>query len=240
MTEYDYSPAAYEKYLATQSRVSNWVSDQASRVPHYSNPLAHGRQPSRSHSQRSQPPRAQAPPSQVQLVSRPSNHRSHTSTSPPPAAPLIDPRHSTRVSPVQASSRPQPSRSRTLPTNAHYTAPSQPAYPGRPPPGLPQAPPGYNTAYKAYTYDPTGRNEIVLPHPRPGETYVIIPPKGRRVEVVHGSASGSHSRSTSRSSARSQTTKKSTPLLKRLLTNLSPTTERSPTYPRPPIRTRSY
>lgn len=39
MTEYDYSPAAYERYLAQQARVSNWVSDTLQQSHAYSNPF---------------------------------------------------------------------------------------------------------------------------------------------------------------------------------------------------------
>lgn len=39
MTEYDYSPAAYERYLAQQARVSNWVSDTVQQSHAYSNPF---------------------------------------------------------------------------------------------------------------------------------------------------------------------------------------------------------
>ena len=39
MTEYDYSPAAYEKYINTQVRVSNWVSTQSDHTQNYSNPF---------------------------------------------------------------------------------------------------------------------------------------------------------------------------------------------------------
>ncbi|KDQ58843.1 hypothetical protein JAAARDRAFT_56901 [Jaapia argillacea MUCL 33604] len=40
MTEYDYSPAAYERFMQTQNRVSHWVDRQSSAAPKYSNPLA--------------------------------------------------------------------------------------------------------------------------------------------------------------------------------------------------------
>lgn len=39
MTEYDYSPAAYERYMAQQTRVSNWVSDTLQQSHSYSNPF---------------------------------------------------------------------------------------------------------------------------------------------------------------------------------------------------------
>lgn len=39
MTEYDYSPAAYERYIKTQSRVSNWVASQSDHTQSYRNPF---------------------------------------------------------------------------------------------------------------------------------------------------------------------------------------------------------
>lgn len=39
MTEYDYSPAAWEHYLAQQARVSNWVSQTTAQAHSYSNPF---------------------------------------------------------------------------------------------------------------------------------------------------------------------------------------------------------
>jgi len=39
MTEYDYSPAAYDRYMRTQNRVSNWVSDSNAHERQYSNPF---------------------------------------------------------------------------------------------------------------------------------------------------------------------------------------------------------
>ena len=39
MTEYDYSPAAYERYIAQQTRVSNWVNDTVQQSHAYANPF---------------------------------------------------------------------------------------------------------------------------------------------------------------------------------------------------------
>ncbi|KAG1739801.1 hypothetical protein EDD22DRAFT_851883 [Suillus occidentalis] len=39
MTEYDYSPAAWEHYVAQQARVSNWVSQTTAQAHSYSNPF---------------------------------------------------------------------------------------------------------------------------------------------------------------------------------------------------------
>lgn len=201
MTEYDYSPEAYEKYLATQSRVSNWVSDQASRMPHYSNPFtppsnapSHvstiAPQPVRAqHHSQLQPLRIPAVDSRSPPRSSPpksSSRRSHTSPPPPLAPP---PNHSQHYSRAAAERpRPAPTRSTTLP-NAHMYQPVPPPTTQlvmRPPVHMaqvPPPPPGYKAEYRSYHYDP-GRNEIVLPPMRPGETYVIVPPRRGAVEVV--------------------------------------------------------
>jgi hypothetical protein len=39
MTEYDYSPEAYERFLANQSRVSNWVFDANQHAKEFVDPL---------------------------------------------------------------------------------------------------------------------------------------------------------------------------------------------------------
>lgn len=39
MTEYDYSPAAYERHLATQHRIANWVSQTEGHRPEFGNAL---------------------------------------------------------------------------------------------------------------------------------------------------------------------------------------------------------
>ncbi|PSS37468.1 hypothetical protein PHLCEN_2v675 [Hermanssonia centrifuga] len=164
MTEYDYSPEGYERYIATQNRVSNWVSDQVSRTPQHQAPFV-----ARSVSQ---------PPLQTRHSSSSTRDRHHSPSS------------------SRSSSRPPPRRMHT--TDVYHQSSrsghaSPPQYPPQyyqttsplsyaPPVPLPQ---GHNAMYKTYEYDHNTR-EIVLPPPRRGETYVIIPPNGRRVEVVKG------------------------------------------------------
>jgi len=204
MTEYDYSPEGYERYMATQSRVSNWVNSQAQCAHQYQSPFV--------------PRNGYTPPSQPYSPTRRSREQ-----------------HSSRSS--SSSGRPEHKRSVTAPGHSTVHKSSRPTYqhsshsqtyiPHNPP--LPR---GMEATYKTYTYDGTTK-EIVLPPPRPGEQYVIIPPKGRRVEVVSDS---NVSRSSSRSSTRSPT-KKNPPLLKRLLTTL--VSEPKPSS-RQGGRTRSY
>ncbi|PPQ87024.1 hypothetical protein CVT25_000001 [Psilocybe cyanescens] len=40
MTEYDYSPEAYERYLATQNRIANWVDNTEQHRPQFENALS--------------------------------------------------------------------------------------------------------------------------------------------------------------------------------------------------------
>ncbi|OCH89288.1 hypothetical protein OBBRIDRAFT_794405 [Obba rivulosa] len=96
-------------------------------------------------------------------------------------------------------------------------------------PYVPDPPPGHNVVYRMY--DPNTHKDIYLPAPRPGETYVVIPPKGRSIQVVDGTRSGSHSRSSSRSSARTPSSKKGQPLLRRLFNNFTPSIEWGPAPP---------
>jgi len=121
MTEYDFSPAAYERHLKNQNRVSNWVSSQSSHTKSYSNPFV----PSAYH-----PPQP-LPPDDTRPSARASS-RSRSSTVTSIATP-------SRQTPVRshtthdALGRPEPerrhtpTRSRTLPPNA-IIAP-QPTYP---------------------------------------------------------------------------------------------------------------
>jgi hypothetical protein len=189
MTEYDYSPEGYERYMATQTRVSKWVHEQTTNHRQYQSPFV---------------PR---------------------STSPPPA------HYDRRPQPSHRDGSSRRSGSRT--SSSHYREPrqiyqdpysaSRSAYPPQVA-YVPQPPP--NASYKAYSYDSTAR-EVVIPAPRRGETYVIIPPRGRHVEIItDGSATLNGSSSSSRESSRSPT-KKSQPLLKRLFSGMSSPTRDS-------------
>ncbi|CCM02153.1 uncharacterized protein FIBRA_04231 [Fibroporia radiculosa] len=250
MTEYDFSEEALERYLATQSRVSNWVSDQVSRVPHHSKPFGAASHagsgsrsdPARAHGHVVHPRPVRAAPQQLHPLvipePRPPQRSSPLKSSPPRSSewraqtvspqpfpvsdPYPHPPHHHHHHHYQERPRPQASRSQTLPPTHNSTLPPLPGgatvYPTRAP--MPAPPPGHNAVYRTYQYDPA-RREIVVPPPRPGETYVIIPPTRGPVEVVHGDGSRSHSRSTSRSSARSPS-KKGTPLFKRILGSISP------------------
>ncbi|EED84577.1 predicted protein [Postia placenta Mad-698-R] len=159
MTEYDFSPEAYEKYMATQTRVSNWVSDQVSRGPRYADPhVPPSNPPSVVPSTRSRParsktqpqlqplhiPESRSPPRTSPPKSSSGSRRSHTS--PPP--PLPQPQKARYVSPSRDDRpRPAPARSRTLPMAhaqhpAHEASASRPHHAAPPPPQpIPYPPP---------------------------------------------------------------------------------------------------
>ena len=125
MTEYDYSPAAYEKYISTQLRVSNWVSSQSDHTQSYRNPFM---------------PSAYLPPKRLpeeqssrRPVKSPPRSRSST-TSAPSSTSTTTPTKSTRQPHVRSrDARPEPrhtpTRSMTMP--AHPQAMLYPVGPGQ-------------------------------------------------------------------------------------------------------------
>ncbi|KZT04553.1 uncharacterized protein LAESUDRAFT_728053 [Laetiporus sulphureus 93-53] len=272
MTEYDYSPAAYERYLATQNRIQNWVSKQPVQASQYANPFTPATPseapsacadadplraaPARAHQPQLQPLRIpvaeRRTPSRESPQRSTSRYSSNASLAPrsappqPSMPPPVDPRQfgypGGAVVPERL--RPRPARSRTLSYN-----PPAPSFapvirrPLPPPPapipvpqpvlGVPSPihaipPPvqGHSVVQRSYPYRyDYARKEIVLPPPRPGDTYIVIPPNGGPIQMVRHDGPRTHSRSTSRSSAvamRSQP--KAVPLFKKILSSISPPT----------------
>ncbi|KAF9568447.1 hypothetical protein CPC08DRAFT_757546 [Agrocybe pediades] len=72
MTEYDFSPEAYERYLATQARIANWVD----KTEQHRAQFEHAIQPS--------PPPSGSPPARPSHHSYDSHHGSRSKRSPPP------------------------------------------------------------------------------------------------------------------------------------------------------------
>jgi hypothetical protein len=178
MTEYDFSPEGYEKYLETQNRVSNWVTDQSGRLKQYQNPFVP--------SQRS----TSVPPSHhtVQTTShhsssrpREGSHHLTTPTSLSPSKPRPSRPEHTRsftapVGEVQRSSRAHSRSHQSPPASSqqsrttspsshvsygHYKDPYRDSHREKP-------------RYETYTYESTA-GEIVLPPLRHGEQYRIQP-----------------------------------------------------------------
>ncbi|KAI0821845.1 hypothetical protein BC628DRAFT_1392489 [Trametes gibbosa] len=246
MTEYDYSPDAYERFQAKMAGVGNWVTQQKQHAPKYSNPFV--TEPASSSTPRSRtPPRPES--SSRQYEDRPQPTRSRTLPVQIPAGGGYGHTSRTYAHAQQSLGDPNvrhrsarsPQRSGSLQVDPRYASATHVAAPV-PHQVVPRAspvsyapPPGYRTRQVEYSYTPG--QPIVLPPPRPGEKYVIIPPKGRRIDVVTDlntssshtrsqSASRSTSRSTGSSSKPGSPTKKSNDaLLKRLLTNLTPNVE---------------
>ncbi|KAI0072130.1 hypothetical protein K474DRAFT_1711872 [Panus rudis PR-1116 ss-1] len=197
MTEYDYSPAAYEKYLENQNRVSNWVNTQAYHAKHYANPFI---PPSEAAAPSSSSSRARSPPH-----SSSAHYRSGSSsrqTSPTPVA-----------SPTYVSSRPSAHRSATMPIvvdshnhhqSRHSRSTSRTTAIPPPPPPPPQMyyPSGYQTTspvsmvyaqYPAqtspraiYSTSKHGETKHIKVTVAPGER-VVIQPGSRRVDYVSDS-----------------------------------------------------
>lgn len=127
MTEYDYSPAAYERYINTQSRVSNWVSSQSDHTQSYGNPfmpsayLSTKPLPAEQSSRRS----AKSPP------------RSHSSTTSAPSSTTTTPTKPTRQPNVRSHTtkdvRPEPRHAptRSATTPAYQQAMVHPVAPGQ-------------------------------------------------------------------------------------------------------------
>ncbi|KAI0666487.1 hypothetical protein C8Q78DRAFT_1083089 [Trametes maxima] len=227
MTKYDYSPDAYESFQTEMTGIGDWKSP-SSDTTCPSTP---------THSSRSQS-KLPHPPDPVLLPAKTSLHKPIMIVQPAPAPGPSSPSTSLRTPAATAGHHehtPTPNNPRvtragiaqsTVRLGGISAAHLHKVVPRTSPiTYVPPAPAGYRT-----------RQPIVLPPPRPGETYVIIPPKGGRVDVVRDprSSSSSHSRSQSMSRLTSQSsrsipsnpTKKSNEALtKRLLTNLTPNVE---------------
>jgi hypothetical protein len=127
MTEYDYSPAAYEKYINTQARVSNWVSSQSDHTQSYGNPFVTSTYiPTKPLPEQSSRKAAKSPPrSRSSTTSAPSSTTTTTPTKPTRQPNVRS--HTTRD--VRPEQRHTPTRSMTMPAYqqamAHPMVPSQ-------------------------------------------------------------------------------------------------------------------
>ncbi|KAG2122823.1 hypothetical protein BD769DRAFT_1472941 [Suillus cothurnatus] len=225
MTEYDYSPAAWEHYVAQQARVSNWVSQTTAQSHCYSNPFVMSptmrdrsfydepgerRQrpaPSRSKTFNTPPARQEEP---YRHTSSRSRSRSHSQPAqvwsyPHSSRTTLQPTSHSRT----GSTRKPTSRSQTVqviypppaaPTH-HYQRTEPYPYPQK------QSQPVRQHHSPSYYYPEESRGShqraIYLPPPRPGESYHI--PNGR-LQYQYGAPAQ----------------KKPQPLFKRLLGFMSP------------------
>jgi len=127
MTEYDYSPAAYEKYINTQLRVSNWVSSQSDHTQNYGNPFMPSTYLSSKPLPEEQSSRRQT---KSPARSRSSTTSAPSSTTTTPSKPTRQPHvrsHTTRD--VNREPRHTPTRSMTVP--AYQQAMVHPGVPGQ-------------------------------------------------------------------------------------------------------------
>ena len=126
MTEYDYSPAAYERYISTQVRVSNWVSTQSDHTQEYGNPFM----PSAYLSTKPLPEeQGSRRPTKSPARSRSSTTSAPSSTTTPPR-PARQPHvrsHTTRD--IRPEQRHTPTRSMTMPAQPQAVA--YPVVPGQ-------------------------------------------------------------------------------------------------------------
>ena len=250
MTEYDYSPDAVERFQAKMAGVGRWANDQRYYAPKYSNPFLPQDQASSSRPGSRTPARQETyPQPAARHHDRPQPTRSRTMPAPVPAAAAAaspPPGHTSRAYAYAAQPDPRPSsasrnRSGSQPPAARYPYPTPVAHQATPaarasPAVYPPPPPGTRQVIMEYKYVPG--QAIKLPPPRRGEQYVIVPPKGGRLEVVTDarkgpSSSSSHTRTMSHSHSSGSRSKGSSPtktgagdpLFKRLVANLTPKIE---------------
>ncbi|KAI0718133.1 hypothetical protein C8Q72DRAFT_865631 [Fomitopsis betulina] len=214
MTEYDYSPEAYERYHAKMSKIHDWAQSvpthtrlanpftATTHVPSHVPSVGSSVGPSPSVRATQHPPlrplhipdtRDRSPPRSSPHRSS-SHRRGHSLAAPPPPVPLgIPPSVDYRkyVQPQPQRARPHPPRSSTVPPNPTVPFPSG-AAPSRqmharatyPMDRTHQVHVGYAPGNTYRVAYEPGR-EYVLPAPPLGQSYVIVPPNRGRVQVVH-------------------------------------------------------
>jgi hypothetical protein len=179
MTEVDYSAEGYERYMRTRARVANWAIDSSANARNYSHPFD-------SH-QPVQPPSAFGPVPEVcpddsislydggarrrEREQREARSRSHPRSSEQRPQHLRSNTHHTQYT----------SRSSPAPQPMYYMQQGNQIIPVKAQPGSS----GRVIDLSQYpSHSQKHAREIVLPQSRHGESYMIIPPKNRRVEVL--------------------------------------------------------
>ncbi|KAG9224113.1 hypothetical protein CCMSSC00406_0006781 [Pleurotus cornucopiae] len=222
MTEYDYSPEAYERYMAKQHSIANWVSKTNSYPP--ANPFVpttpavqakslqrdmtrssghsshHSRSKSAKYDDRRDRDRDVKPRDRdwdrQYYSDRPSNS-SPTAPYLPPSNSHSRPSHSRRSS--NQTTRTPPSSRHHASASVSHLPPSNRDRPAAsrsqtqiaiPPTGRQKLPTRSNTspavAYPAHGNQPyvhSGKQPLVVPIG--GGQYVVVPPKGTRMEMMH-------------------------------------------------------
>lgn len=201
MTEYDYSPAAWEHYVAQQARVSNWVSQTTAQAHSYSNPFTMsptmrdrsfydepgGRRqrpaPSRSKTYSVPPVRQEDP------YTRHTSSRSRSASHSQPPEMWSYP-HSSRTT-LQTTSRSRTGSARKPPSRSHtvqviYPPPAAPTHQHQRTQPYPypqkQSQPVRQHTSPAYYYPEQSHGShqrtMYHPPPRPGQSY-HVPTNGR-------------------------------------------------------------
>ncbi|KZT70007.1 hypothetical protein DAEQUDRAFT_725993 [Daedalea quercina L-15889] len=252
MTEYDYSPEAYERYHAKMSKIHDWALSVPTH-PRLANPFTAatnapsrptsvvssvGPSPSVRGKQYTQLRPLHIPETRNRSPPRSSPHRSshrhgHTLAAPPPPPvplgipPSVDYRQ--YVHTQSQRPRPHPARSSTAPPHPPVPFPSgrapsrqQHARATYPMDRTHQAQVGYASGNTYRLAHEPGR-EYVVPAPPPGQSYVIFPPNGGRVQVVHDPTAYSKPGSRGTGSSGNSRSPTKKPLLKRFLASISPT-----------------
>jgi hypothetical protein len=184
MTEYDYSPEAYDRYLATQNRIAKWVDDTEQHRPQFQ-PAVNASNPPKESSRRRRPNLyIHPPPSSDSEDSLPPIPLSapgimYAAPQPPYPGPPMAPAPRPLLSPPPMMQMVYPGTQRSPyypylpPANQHrsHTVRSSrhthsPAYYSVAP--SPQVSPAYPHPQQFFYPSPT-----TTPHPHPG--YLIIP-----------------------------------------------------------------
>lgn len=173
MTEYDYSPEAYDRYMATQTRISNWV-DNVSQSMQTSSQFSQG-PPSDPHRHRSRPSYSQQP-------SYSQHSRSNSASRSNSRDPHYYHREPTRQrSHSHSSSRPHGSRSYTYSQPLHsrtYAYAMNHPQPPLPVPVPPPIPVPHPVPRRSRTLPPQPHNVVYHTYdqqPRGAASYVMIP-----------------------------------------------------------------
>ena len=200
MTEYDYSPEAYERHMATQNRIARWV-DTTQQYPqqnpftpatpapttvhhplprsgrrddrsHHTGRDSRRRSPSASGSGRAHPPRPRtAPPREDVYGQQHAQHSKHLMSQYPLPQQVYTPK------PARKSSH----------SSSHHSSSTRPSalrsqtYMAPPPQPMPSRYPVRSNTQPAYGYPVDGRSPVVVPT---GAGMVLVPPRGKHIEVV--------------------------------------------------------
>lgn len=232
MTEYDYSPEAYEKYLQTQERISNWVSETKAQKTQYRNPFiptGAARPTAYNQPKATSRSRSGGSRSSVNLTVKGSDNQRLRTLDPVSVATIANSGMASRDAPVQ------PNRSRSIPTihgpptskphpRSHHShsrsrmhSQSQVNLPSYPQP---------QTYYYAPIPPPhsmphSGPILVPMSHARQAQTYIVVPPTPIRARNPANSMP-------SRKQARLKQVAQKDPFLKRLFSwNSSSGSQRS-------------